>query len=118
VTSENDLVAHGGVTAPADESPPVSETDLRFVEHQIAVHVDLTQWKPDAHVQEAKPACWRRAFAIAHLRRDGVTETAALAHRLGASEDEVDKDRRLIPYLDRTIAGLLSVLGWYVDTAF
>ena len=116
MSSDNKRTHEGGAVTEAEPSSPPSETDLRFVERQIIVHVDLTQWEPDAHVRESRPECWRRAFAIAHLRRDGVTDTAELARRLDTSTEEIEQDRRLIPYLDRTVAGLLSVLGWYVDS--
>ena len=97
-------------------NPAPSDVDLRFVERQIRVHVELAQWKPDAHVEATTPDCWRRAFAMAHLQREGIADSAELGRRLSASESEIDEDRRLIPYLDRTIAGLLGMLGWYVDS--
>jgi len=115
VSTDNQRPHEGGVMTEMEPSPH-SEADLRFGERQIIVHIDLSQWKPDPHVQESHPDCWRRAFAIAHLRREGVTEAAELGRRLGADEEEIENDRRLIPYLDRTVAGLLSVLGWYVDS--
>lgn len=99
-----------------EEELPPSDTDMRFVERQILAHVDLTTWKPDAHVSESKPACWRRAFAIAQLQRQGMSDPAALASQLGCSEQEAAEDSRLVPYLDRTVAGLLGVLGWYVNS--
>jgi len=92
------------------------DTDRRFVERQIRTHVDIAQWKPDPHALTASPEAWRRAFAIAALAKDGVVDTAEVARRLGASEQEIEEDARLVPYLDRTIAGLLSVLGWHFDS--
>jgi hypothetical protein len=103
--------------SPDDELPP-SEPDFRFVERQIRLHVDIAQWHPNPHALEAKPECWRRAFAMAPLLREGVQESFELARRLDVDERLVAEDRVLVPYLDRTIAGLLSVLGWYVDTGF
>lgn len=96
--------------------PPPSDLDFRFVERQIREHVDLVQWKPDEHVQTATPQCWRRAFAIAQLRREGVSDVAELAARLRCEPREVEEDSCLVPYLDRTVAGLLGMLGWYVDS--
>jgi hypothetical protein len=93
-----------------------SDLDRRFVERQIRAHVDLAQWKPDPHVSDATPDCWRRAFEIGHLRAGGLHETAEIARRVGASEREIEEDSRLLPYLDRTVAGLLAMLGWYVDS--
>lgn len=116
MSSDNQPPREGGAVTEREAASPPSQTDLRFVERQIIVHVDLTQWKPDGHVQASRPECWRRAFAIAHLRREGVTDISELASRLDASEEEIEEDRRLVPYLDRTVAGLLSVLGWYVDS--
>ena len=116
MSNDNHRPRDGGLLTGVEQAQPPSETDLRFVERQIIDHVDLTQWKPDAHVRESHPACWRRAFEIAHLRRVGVTDPSELARRLEAGEQEIEKDRRLVPYLDRTVAGLLSVLGWYVDS--
>lgn len=86
------------------------------MERQIRVHVDVAQWHPDPHALDATPEEWRRSFEIARLRRDGTTDPAEIAKRLGVDEQLVEQDARLIPYLDRTIAGLLSVLGWYVNT--
>jgi len=100
---------------PPDESLP-TDADRRFVERQIRAHVEIAQWKPDPHALTATPAAWRRAFAIAALADDGVVDTAELARRLSASEREIEEDARLVPYLDRTIAGLLSVLGWHFDS--
>jgi hypothetical protein len=80
------------------------------------VHVDLAQWHPDPYVFEATPEAWRRAFEIAHLRQAGISSPEEIAPRLGVTPEEVEADARLIPYLDRTVAGLLSVLGWYVDS--
>lgn len=97
-----------------DVEPEPQERDLQWVEQQIRTHVDLVQWQPDEHVQEALPICWRRAFQIAQLQKEGVTSAAELARRLDSNEEEIEKDRRLIPYLDRTVAGLLAVLGWHV----
>ena len=102
---------------PYDDLPP-TETDFRFVERQIKLHVDLAQWHPNPHALDAKPECWRRAFDIARLINDGASDTGDIARRLGIDERLVEEDRVLVPYLDRTIAGLLSVLGWYVDTGF
>jgi len=102
---------------PDDELHP-SETDLRFVERQIRQHVDLAQWHPDPHALDAKPECWRRAFAIAALIREGVQDSPELARRLALDEPLVAEDRVLVPYLDRTVAGLLAVLGWYVNSGF
>lgn len=93
-----------------------SERDRRFIERQIRVHVDIAQWKPHPYALTATPEAWRRAFAIASLRRGGVTDSAEIGRRLGTGAQEVDDDSRLIPYLDRTIAGLLSVLGWHFDS--
>ena len=99
-----------------NQSDPPSADDRRFVERQIRAHIDVAQWKPDAHALQATPECWRRAFAIEALRREGVTDRGELARRLDAEEREVEEDSRLAPYLDRTVAGLLSVLGWYFDS--
>lgn len=81
------------------------------------MHVDLAQWHPDPYVFEAVPEAWRRAFLIAGLQRAGTTDAVEIARRLGVDSSQVESDSRLVPYLDRTIAGLLSVLGWYVDTS-
>ncbi len=83
---------------------------------QIRVHVDVAQWHPDPYAFEAAPEAWRRAFEIARMRQAGTSEVAEIAQRLGAEPVQIEADSRLIPYLDRTIAGLLSVLGWYVDS--
>jgi hypothetical protein len=98
------------------EQPVPSETDRRFVERQIRSHVDIAQWQPDPYALAAKPESWRRAFTIAALAQDGVTDVDELAQRLGVSRQEIEDDIRLVPYLDRTIAGLLSVLGWHFDS--
>jgi hypothetical protein len=100
-----------------DETVP-DETDYRFVERQIRVHVDLAQWHPDAHAFDAKPENWRRAYAIARLLADGESDSSTIAQRLGVDRQVIEEDRVLVPYLDRTIAGLLAVLGWYVNTDF
>jgi hypothetical protein len=104
------------VMTESSDGVPVSDTDRRFVEQQIRAHVDLAQWKPDPYALTAPVEAWRRAFAIAELRREGIAETADLARHLGASEQEIESDARLVPYLDRTIAGLLSVLGWHFQS--
>jgi hypothetical protein len=105
------------LTSP-DDDLRVSDTDFRFVERQIRLHVDLATWHPNPHAFDAKPDNWRRAFDIARVMRDGPTDSAEIAQRLGIEESLVEEDRVLLPYLDRTVAGLLSVLGWYVDTNF
>jgi hypothetical protein len=100
------------------DGPVPNETDYRFVDRQIRVHVDLAQWHPDPHAFDAKPENWRRAFAIAKAISDGQSDSGEIAARLGLDPVAVDEDRVLVPYLDRTIAGLLAVLGWYVNTDF
>jgi hypothetical protein len=67
---------------------------------------------------DASPESWRRAFGIAQLQREGVQDPVEIARRLDTDEQTVEADARLVPYLDRTVAGLLSVLGWYVDSNF
>jgi hypothetical protein len=105
------------LTSPGpDDDRIISDTDRRFVERQIRLHVDLAQWRPDPHAADATPENWRRAFEIAYLIKQGVTENAEIARRLETEQSLVEADRRLVPYLDRTVAGLLAVLGWYVDT--
>jgi hypothetical protein len=100
------------------DGPVPNETDYRFVERQIRVHVDLAQWHPDPHAFDAKPENWRRAYAIGRLMAHGVSDSKEIAQRLSVDTQVVEEDRVLVPYLDRTIAGLLAVLGWYVSTDF
>jgi hypothetical protein len=100
------------------DAPVPDETDYRFVERQIRVHVDLAQWHPNPHAFDAKPENWRRAYAIGRLLAAGVSDSNEIAQRMGLDPQIVEEDRVLVPYLDRTIAGLLAVLGWYVSTDF
>ena len=98
-----------------EQSPP-SESDRRFVEQQIRAHVDIAQWKPDPHALSANAESWRRAFTIAALADEGVSDVDGLVQRLGVPAAQIEDDSRLVPYLDRTIAGLLSVLGWHFQS--
>jgi hypothetical protein len=102
--------------AESADLPLSPESDRRFVEQQIRAHVGIAQWKPDPYALTAEAESWRRAFAIAALLNAGVVDPDELARRLDASRQEIEDDTRLVPYLDRTIAGLLSVLGWHFDS--